>query len=459
MACFKVGGSVKSEAYCGGGKAMKKGGDVSDVTQDKAMIKKAFKQHDKAEHDKEPTEIKLRNGGRTAKKQGTVRKFKTGGSVVNTYEAKKSSGDKDNIKKVKDIKPGKATASSKAAIKPAFKGSDIEKEKSKPAGDAVSILKVKPTGDKKANVRSGAKGGPNRYAEGGEVIDMRDNKNNSISDDVRARAMKFLETGKKDSEESAKPKSTFKAKSTPKSSSTKDYSDQNDRRAKQSGYEASANQKRLKEYDKPLEESHPEDYFMPGGILKGMLKGVVRSSEKAAAKAAEKKAAERAEKQAAKEEKDSARRDAEGYSPEEAVRKIDEPARAARTESSGAMKDTFKPEEIREGFKKGGKIKKMQAGSLTGRLNDYVMGSPAQNAKAKEDMARYLKAKQLQEAAGKQMGTGEKIAMGLAGMGQGAAAPSAPAQMPPTDQVPPTNQMSNVTGVPAQKRGGRAGKK
>lgn len=405
MQCFKVGGRVKKEAYCGGGKTMKKGGEVSDEKQDKALIKKAFKQHDASEHDKEPTEIKLKNGGRSAKKVGTVRKFKIGGSVSNVYEAKKSSGDKDNIKKTKDIKPGKAKAP------------------------------------------SGAKGGPNKYKDGGEVIDMRSNAKYDVGDDARSRAMKFLETGKKDSNENSKSV----AKSAPKfssssSSKTEDYSDQNDRRAKQSGYEASANQKRLKEYDKPLEESHPEDYVMPGGILKGMLKGVVRSGEKAAVKATEKKAAERAA-------KDSTRRDAEGYSPEEAVRKIDEPARVARTESSGAMKDTFKPEEIREGFKKGGKIKKMAGGSLVETLKNNVMGTPEQNAKAQADMARYLRAKQMQEAAGKQMGTGEKMAMGLAGMGQRAAAPSAPAQMPPVDQ------MGAPTGMPMQKRGGRAGKK
>jgi hypothetical protein len=400
MAHFKEGGSVKTEAYCGGGKAMKKGGDV---TQDKAMIKKAFKQHDRAEHDKEPTEIKLKNGGRSKKASGTVRKFKVGGSVNNVYEAKKSSGDKDNIKKVKDIKPGKAKAP------------------------------------------SGAKGGPNKYADGGEVIDMRDNKSNSIGDDVRARAMKFLETGKKDSDEAPKTMRKSAPKSEPKA---KDTSDQNDRRAKQSGYESRQNQKRLREYDKPLESSNPEDYITGGGILKGMLKSVVRSGEKAAARAAEKKAAERAEKQAAKEAKDSTRRDAEGYSPEEAVRKIDEPARVARTESSGAMKDTFKPEEIREGFKKGGKIKKMQAGSLTGKLSDYVMGTPAQNNKAKQDMERYLKAKQMQQAAGKQMGAGENMAMGLAGLGQGTSA-----------QMPSVDQMGNPTGMPMQKRGGRVGKK
>jgi hypothetical protein len=45
-----------------------------------------------------------------------VRKYKAGGDVTNVYEAKKKSGDKDNIKKVKQITPTKA-ASSSAALK------------------------------------------------------------------------------------------------------------------------------------------------------------------------------------------------------------------------------------------------------------------------------------------------------------------------------------------------------
>jgi hypothetical protein len=155
MAHFKEGGHAKKEEYCGGGKAYKKGGEVMDKEQDKAMIKKAFKQHDEAEHDKEPTEIKLRKGGRTSKKEGTVRKFKTGGSVVNTYEAKKSSGDLDNIKKVKDIKPGKADAPNAATKRPSFFGSDVEKEQSKPAGDKDKLQKYKKGG----NVKKMADGG------------------------------------------------------------------------------------------------------------------------------------------------------------------------------------------------------------------------------------------------------------------------------------------------------------
>jgi hypothetical protein len=58
MAHFREGGHAKKE-MCGGG-AMKRGGSVEkeDEAQDKKMIKKAFKQHDEAEHDKEPTDLR-----------------------------------------------------------------------------------------------------------------------------------------------------------------------------------------------------------------------------------------------------------------------------------------------------------------------------------------------------------------------------------------------------------------
>lgn len=50
---------------------MKKGGKADDMGQDKAMIKKAFKQHDMQEHEKGSTKLKLKHGG----------KFATGGVV------------------------------------------------------------------------------------------------------------------------------------------------------------------------------------------------------------------------------------------------------------------------------------------------------------------------------------------------------------------------------------------
>jgi len=160
MQHFKEGGKVKPKAMCYGGK-MKKGGEVGheDVKEDKKLIKKAFGMHDKQLHEDEKTDLsKLKRGGRTKKETGTVKKFKVGGTVDNEYSSKKSSGDLDNIKKTKEIKPAKAVAPSKAATKPAMKGSDVAKEKSKPAG--TSKAKKVTEDAKKLDVPSGAKGGP-----------------------------------------------------------------------------------------------------------------------------------------------------------------------------------------------------------------------------------------------------------------------------------------------------------
>ena len=146
MQAFKEGGHAKAKAMCWGGsssKKMKEGGKA-DIEQDKKMIKKAFKQHDKAEHDKsEPTEIKLKKGGRSKKATGTVKKFKAGGAI-GVYGAKKKSGDLDSIEKAKDIKPKKAAAPSRASEKPAFKGSDVSKTNKMPAGEKDKIKKVAP---------------------------------------------------------------------------------------------------------------------------------------------------------------------------------------------------------------------------------------------------------------------------------------------------------------------------
>ena len=171
---MKCGGSVDMAVKkCGGG-AMKKGGKYKeggdvDMKQDKALIKKAFKQHDEAEHDKEPTEIKLKNGGRSKKACGSVKKYKAGGAI----EMKKSSGDIDTIKKIKATDAKKADAPSKAEAKPAFKGSDVSKEKSKPAGEKDAIKKVPPTGDKKAKAESAGDKGegntPKKFKTGGKV--------------------------------------------------------------------------------------------------------------------------------------------------------------------------------------------------------------------------------------------------------------------------------------------------
>jgi hypothetical protein len=163
---MKTGGSVsKAVAKCSGG-SMKKGGEVdaADIKQDKAIVKKAFSMHDKQEHGGEKTDLsKLKRGGRSKKEAGTVRKFKTGGSVTNVYEAKKSSGDIDNIKKTKLIKPAKAAAPSKAAVK----GKDVGAKTVGASGHKDPYIKSKQSG-KKAAAPSGAKG-LDAYKKGGKI--------------------------------------------------------------------------------------------------------------------------------------------------------------------------------------------------------------------------------------------------------------------------------------------------
>ena len=111
MQYFKVGGSVKPKAMCYGGK-MKTGGHVEekemkeDVSQDKKLIKKAFSMHDKQEHEGEKTDLsKLKKGGRAKKDCGSVRRYKTGGSVENAYGAKKDDKDIKDIANAKRQKP------------------------------------------------------------------------------------------------------------------------------------------------------------------------------------------------------------------------------------------------------------------------------------------------------------------------------------------------------------------
>jgi hypothetical protein len=147
MQCFKEGGSVQREVK-NFTKRDRKSMDSEDIKQDKAVVKKAFAMHDKQEHPGEKTDLsKLKKGGRAKKcGGGTVSRYKAGGSVTNVYEAKKTSGDKDNIRKTKDITPSKAAAPSKAATKPNFAGSDVAKQQSMPSGHEDPYIKSKESG-------------------------------------------------------------------------------------------------------------------------------------------------------------------------------------------------------------------------------------------------------------------------------------------------------------------------
>jgi hypothetical protein len=103
MSCYKEGGSVKYKSR----KSVEKSDSV-DIAQDKAVVKKAFAMHDKQEHKGEHTDLsKLKKGGRAKKDCGTVRKYKTGGTVENAYGAKKTSKDIADIANAKRQKPQK----------------------------------------------------------------------------------------------------------------------------------------------------------------------------------------------------------------------------------------------------------------------------------------------------------------------------------------------------------------
>jgi hypothetical protein len=97
--CFKEGGQV---AY----KPRKQYKDDSDISQDKAIVKKGVSQHEAKLHKGEPkTELKLKSGGRAKKAGGCVGRYKTGGTVENAYGTPKTKKDIKDIANTKRQKP------------------------------------------------------------------------------------------------------------------------------------------------------------------------------------------------------------------------------------------------------------------------------------------------------------------------------------------------------------------
>ena len=128
--CFKEGGSVQKEVNFK--KRDRKNVEPNDLAQDKAIVKKAFSQHDKAKHGgSEATEIKLKKGGRAKKECGTVKKYKTGGAVENAYGAKKTDKDIKDIANSKRQKP--ALLCGGKSVRKMADGGILET-----AGDAIS---------------------------------------------------------------------------------------------------------------------------------------------------------------------------------------------------------------------------------------------------------------------------------------------------------------------------------
>ena len=118
------GAAQAPAAPMAGTPAMKKGGKAGDMGQDKAMIKKAFKQHDAQEHmGGKGTELKLRKGGTTkvvdgdkhdsahgtgAVKMGKPAGYATGGVAMSNAGGYKKGGSADwENRPANSAKPGK----------------------------------------------------------------------------------------------------------------------------------------------------------------------------------------------------------------------------------------------------------------------------------------------------------------------------------------------------------------
>jgi hypothetical protein len=217
-----------------------------------------------------------------------------------------------------------------------------------------------------------------RFDEGGEIDDTRTSKDQDIGDDVRARARRFLETGKKDEEaETPKAKSSSKPKAAaPKAASSSSSSSDDEKVEGSTSYNEGRSSKVTTYRDRPfterlkreakdaateigtrIKDTSPADAAsiaasvlpvgralqMAGRVAKGRSAEGVSPSEALSRR----EAANRAEKEATAKRSDTAK---------EAIK-----AKSDRTESSGAMPGSFKTSEIRKGFKAGGKVKSASA--------------------------------------------------------------------------------------------------
>ena len=189
MQHFKEGGSVQREVK-NFTKRDRKTVDEADTAQDKKIVKKAIGMHEVQQHEEKTDLSGLKKGGRAKKDRGTVKKYKAGGNVTNVYEAKKASGDLDAIQKVKQISPAKATAVSAPVGKPAnttakYKAGGNVAEMGKKAGDKDATIRIKATGNKKADAEMFKCGGGKvkKMADGGMSGPMADA--NALLDPIR----------------------------------------------------------------------------------------------------------------------------------------------------------------------------------------------------------------------------------------------------------------------------------
>jgi len=208
---MKTGGSV-SKAIGAYEKRERKSEQKSDMTQDKSMVKKGVRQHEAALHKGEPkTELKLKAGGRAKKSVGTVKKFE---KASGQYGAKKGPADKKNIQQAKQFKPAfkkggkvkkyngedgswvsKGVDAVKSAGKNLYENVMGTEEQNRIAKQQIDEQAAK--GSKLAKFFGGkaqAPSAPVAKCKGGKMT-KKYAAGGSIDDDVRSRAMKWLEAG------------------------------------------------------------------------------------------------------------------------------------------------------------------------------------------------------------------------------------------------------------------------
>jgi hypothetical protein len=167
--------------------AMKKGGKAGDMVQDKAMVKKAFKQHDMQEHmGGKGTKLKLKDGGTTkvvdgdkkdtahgtgAVKMGKPAGYATGGSIP----SETSSGSYKTTKVYQAKKDGASgTGGVRMANAGGFKkGGEVNWENRPADGTPPGKTNTKTGEIKEANGGGYKKGGAAKkhFATGGSVND------------------------------------------------------------------------------------------------------------------------------------------------------------------------------------------------------------------------------------------------------------------------------------------------
>jgi hypothetical protein len=160
--------------------AMKKGGKA-DMSQDKAMIKKAFKQHDMQEHKGgKGTSLKLKNGGKMATGGVAMGQggYKNGGIISNEGQAststKMNTSKPDNSPaKTGDVKMGNGGGYKKGGATHMYAkgGSVMNYVDGNVVGTPAGKTNTTTGGVAKSNGGGYKKGGAlKKYARGGEVV-------------------------------------------------------------------------------------------------------------------------------------------------------------------------------------------------------------------------------------------------------------------------------------------------